>query len=54
MDAIIASAIPVFPDDGSIKVDPGLSNPCFSACNTIDLAIRSLTDPAGFWFSSLA
>ncbi len=48
MDAIIASAIPVLPDEGSIKILPGLSNPSCSACKTIDLAMRSLTDPAGF------
>ena len=28
--------------------------PFFSACSIIDFAIRSLTDPKGFWFSNFA
>src|SRR4051794_11002969 len=49
-----ASAIPVLPLDGSRMVWPGCRRPLFSACSIIDLAMRSLTDPNGFWPSSLA
>src|SRR4051812_10536356 len=49
-----ASAMPVFPDDGSRMVWPGASRPSFSAASIIDRAIRSFTDPNGFWLSSLA
>ncbi len=54
MRAIAASAIPVLPDDGSTIVCPGRSTPSFSACSIIALAMRSLTEPNGFWLSSLA
>src|SRR3954453_9600090 len=49
-----ASAMPVLPDDGSRMVWPGASRPSFSAASIIDRAIRSFTDPNGFWLSSLA
>ena len=46
--------MPVLPDDGSTMVWPGRRWPCFSASSIIALAMRSLTDPNGFWLSSLA
>src|SRR4051812_43571785 len=46
--------MPVLPDDGSRMVCPGISSPSFSAPSIIDLAMRSFTDPNGFWLSSLA
>src|SRR3954467_15490345 len=46
--------MPVLPDDGSRMVCPGVSSPSFSAPSIIDLAMRSFTDPNGFWLSSLA
>src|SRR5579864_2807960 len=45
--------MPVFPDDGSSRVSPGERRPSFSASSTIERAIRSFTDPPGFWPSSL-
>ena len=44
----------MLPDDGSTIVWPGDRWPCFSASSIIALAMRSLTDPNGFWLSSLA
>ena len=52
--AIAASPIPVFPDVGSIIVEPGLSFPSLSACSIISFAILSFTDPAGLKYSSFA
>ena len=52
--AIAASPIPVFPDVGSIMVEPGFNFPSASACSIISFAIRSLTDPAGLKYSSFA
>src|ERR1700750_599141 len=49
-----ARAMPVLPDEGSRIVCPGASRPSFSAASIIDRAIRSFTDPNGFWLSSLA
>jgi hypothetical protein len=49
-----ASAIPVLPDDGSMMVWPGCSMPSASACRIIWRAMRSFTEPNGFWLSSLA
>ena len=46
--------MPVLPDDGSTIVWPGTRWPCFSASSIIALAMRSFTDPNGFWLSSLA
>src|SRR5215471_8916470 len=49
-----ARAMPVLPDDGCTMVCPGASRPSFSAASIIDRAMRSLTEPNGFWLSSLA
>ena len=49
-----ASAMPVFPDDGSRMRWPGFRIPSFSAASIIALAMRSFTEPKGFWFSSFA
>ena len=46
--------MPVLPDDGSRMVWPGASRPSFSAASIIDRAMRSFTEPNGFWLSSLA
>src|SRR5262245_12900837 len=46
--------MPVLPDDGSRIVWPGWRRPSFSAASIIALAMRSFTDPNGFWLSSLA
>src|SRR3954452_12372707 len=46
--------MPVLPDDGSSNVCPGVRTPSFSACSIIASAMRSFTDPPGFWPSSLA
>src|SRR5215469_4545306 len=54
MAAAMASAMPVLPEVGSIKVSPGLIRPRFSASTTIESAGRSLTDAAGLFPSSLA
>jgi hypothetical protein len=40
--------MPVLPEDGSMRVWPGVRIPSFSACSIIDRAIRSFTDPPGF------
>ena len=44
----------MLPDDGSRIVWPGGRWPDFSASSIMVLAMRSLTDPNGFWLSSLA
>ena len=49
-----AIAMPVLPDDGSMMVCPGVSAPSFSAVSIIDRAMRSFTEPKGFWLSILA
>ena len=49
-----ARAMPVLPDDGSRRVWPGTRYPSFSAVSIIERAMRSLTDPKGFWLSILA
>src|SRR5215212_1096615 len=49
-----ASAMPVLPDDGSRMVWPGASRPSFSARSIMARAMRSFTEPNGFWLSSLA
>ena len=48
-----ASPIPVLPDEGSMRVAPGLSVPSFSASSIMARAIRSFTEPPGFCPSSL-
>src|SRR5438067_1794052 len=50
----MAMAMPVLPDDDSMIVDPAWRSPSFSASSIMALAARSLTDPPGFWPSSLA
>ena len=54
MRAIIARAMPVLPDDGSMIVRPVVRLPSASASWTIFQAMRSLIEPPGFWPSSLA
>ena len=46
--------MPVLPDDGSRMRCPGVSDPSFSAASIIARAMRSLTEPNGFWLSILA
>src|SRR5688572_17502539 len=50
----MASAMPVLPEVGSISVSPGLIVPRFSAWRIMEIAGRSLTEPAGLLPSSLA
>src|SRR5919201_1770921 len=50
----MARPTPVFPEVGSTIVPPGLSRPSRSACSIIARPIRSLTEPPGFRYSSLA
>src|SRR5215472_11532697 len=50
----MASPAPVLPDVGSTMVPPGLRSPDASAAATIRRAIRSLTDPPGLKYSTLA
>jgi hypothetical protein len=44
----MAKAMPVLPDDGSMIVRPAASVPSASASRTMDSAMRSLMEPAGF------
>src|SRR5438270_4011618 len=46
--------MPVLPDEGSRIVWPGASVPSASAASTMATAMRSFTEPVGFWPSSLA
>ena len=46
--------MPVLPEVGSRMVSPGLSSPRSSAASIMALAMRSFTEPVGFWPSSLA
>ena len=48
-----ANAMPVLPELGSMMVWPGFRRPSFSACSIMCLAMRSFTEPNGFWLSSL-
>src|SRR5436305_4453383 len=50
----MARPMPVLPDDGSSSVWPGFSVPSASASSIMLRAMRSFTDPPGFWPSSLA
>src|ERR1700749_4217159 len=50
----MARPTPVLPEVGSTIVAPGLSFPSRSACLIIARPIRSLTEPPGFRYSSLA
>ena len=51
---IIASEMPVLPEVGSRIVLPGPIAPFSSASSISARATRSLTEPVGFWLSSLA
>lgn len=53
-DKIKSNSLPVFPDVGSMIVDPGLRIPLASASRTILYPILSLTLPPGFKNSHLA
>ncbi len=44
--------MPVLPEEGSMRVSPDWSRPCFSASSIMQRAMRSLTEPPGFWPSS--
>ena len=46
--------MPVLPEVGSMITEPAFSLPSASAWSIMALAMRSLTDPAGFKYSSLA
>jgi hypothetical protein len=50
----MARPTPVFPEVGSTIVPPGLSRPSRSAASIIESPMRSLTEPPGFRYSSLA
>src|SRR5215475_3829044 len=50
----MARPTPVLPEVGSTIVPPGRSFPSRSACSIIARPIRSLTDPPGLRYSSLA
>ena len=50
----MARPIPVLPEVGSTMVPPGVNSPLFSAASTMRSAIRSLTDPPGLKYSTLA
>ena len=52
--AIAASPIPVFPDVGSMIVEPSFKRPFSSASSIISFAILSLTLPDGLKYSSFA
>ena len=46
-----AKPIPVFPEVGSMIVQPGLSSPAVSAASIMRLPIRSLTEPPALKYS---
>src|SRR5215217_6744217 len=54
MRAAIARPVPVLPEVGSMIVPPGLSRPSASAASTIFIATRSLIEPPGLKYSTLA
>src|SRR5918998_6507723 len=54
MRAAIARPVPVLPEVGSTIVPPGLSRPSASAASTIRIATRSLIEPPGLKYSTLA
>jgi hypothetical protein len=54
MRQIIAREMPVLPLVGSSTMRSGVSSPDSSAAAIRYLAMRSLTEPVGFWPSSLA
>src|SRR5215211_3638882 len=54
MRAAIARPVPVLPEVGSMIVPPGFSRPSASAASTIRIATRSLIEPPGLKYSTLA
>src|SRR5205823_5806489 len=50
----MARAMPVLPEVGSRMVAPGFRRPSRSASSTMALAMRSFSEPVGFWPSSFA
>src|SRR3712207_5201644 len=54
MRAAIANPVPVLPDVGSMIVPPGLRRPSRSAASTRRIATRSLIEPPGLKYSTLA
>src|SRR3954447_19778696 len=50
----MASPVPVLPDVGSMIVPPGLRRPSRSAASTSRMATRSLIEPPGLKYSTLA
>ena len=53
MAATMAKAMPVLPLVASIRVSPGRISPRSCARKNMDIAGRSLTDPAGLFPSNL-
>ena len=49
-----ARPMPVLPEVGSMMTEPFFRRPFCSASSIIALAMRSLTEPAGLRYSSLA
>src|SRR5919205_712425 len=54
MRAAIARPVPVLPDVGSMIVPPGFRRPSRSAASTSRMATRSLIEPPGLKYSTLA
>src|SRR5919112_5532970 len=54
MRAAIARPVPVLPEVGSMIVPPGRRRPSASAASTIRIATRSLIEPPGLKYSTLA
>ena len=54
MRAAIARPVPVLPEVGSTIVPPGFRRPSASAASTILIATRSLIEPPGLKYSTLA
>src|SRR3954463_11760625 len=54
MRAAIARPVPVLPEVGSTIVPPGRRRPSASAASTIRIATRSLIEPPGLKYSTLA
>ena len=49
-----AKPMPVLPEVGSMRTPPGFKSPRSSASRIMDRPTRSLAEPAGFKYSSLA
>ena len=52
--ATLARPMPVLPEVGSMMTPPGFRSPFSSASKIMDRPTRSLAEPAGFKYSSLA